>query len=88
MTLSPRPSGKPAKLSESTNHQLHMYALAAGAAGVGVLAVAQSAEAKVIYTQTHVVIGTNHIYSLDLNHDGIADFKIDRRAPRLHETVE
>jgi hypothetical protein len=71
---------KTAKLSESTNHQLHMYALAASAAGVGVLALAQSAEAKIIYTQTHVVIGTNHIYSLDLNHDGIADFKIDNHS--------
>jgi hypothetical protein len=76
------PSGprKTANLSESTNHQLHMYALAASVAGVGVLAVAQSAEAKIIYTQTHVVIGTNHIYSLDLNHDGIADFKIDNHS--------
>jgi hypothetical protein len=77
-----RPSGprKTANLSPSTNHQLHMYVLAASAAGVGVLALAQSAEAKIIYTQTHVVIGTNHIYSLDLNHDGIADFKIDNHS--------
>jgi hypothetical protein len=76
------PSGprKTANLSESANHQLHMYALAARAAGVGVLALAQSTEAKIIYTQTHVVIGTNHIYSLDLNHDGIADFKIDNHS--------
>ena len=34
-----------------------MYAIAAGAAGV--LALAGPAEAKIIYTQTHVVIGTN-----------------------------
>ncbi len=67
----------PATLSESIHRQLNMYAFAAGAAGVSVLALTQSAEAKIIYTQTHVVIGTNHIYELDLNHDGIADFKID-----------
>jgi len=57
-----------------------MYALAASAAGVGVLALAQSAEAKIIYTKTHVVIGTNHVYELDLNHDGIADFKISNHS--------
>ena len=34
-----------------------MYAIAAGAAGV--LALAGPAEAKIIYTQTYVVIGTN-----------------------------
>jgi hypothetical protein len=73
---------KTANLPASTNHQLQMYALAASAAGMGMLASAQSAEAKIVYTQTHVVIGTNHIYSLDLNHDGIADFKIDN-----HRTI-
>jgi hypothetical protein len=70
----------PATLSESIHRQLNMYAFAAGAAGVSVLALTQSAEAKIIYTQTHVVIGTNHIYELDLNHDGIADFKIDNHS--------
>jgi len=48
-----------------------MYALAASAAGVSLLALAQSSEAKVAYTKVHQVIGTNGIYSLDLNHDGI-----------------
>jgi hypothetical protein len=71
---------KTANLSQSAHHQLTMYALAASAAGVGVLALAQSAEAKIVYTKTHVVIGTNHIYELDLNHDGIADFKIDNHS--------
>lgn len=70
----------PANLSKSVHHQVTMYALAASAAGVGVLALAQSAEAKIVYTKTHVVIGTNHIYELDLNHDGIADFKIDNHS--------
>ncbi len=69
-----------ANLSDSILRQLNLYALAASAAGVGVLALAQSAEAKIVYTKTHVVIGTNHIYDLDLNHDGIADFKIDNHS--------
>ena len=71
---------QPADLSKSLHQQLSMYALAASAAGVGVLALAQSAEAKIIYTKTHVVIGTNHVYELDLNHDGIADFKISNHS--------
>jgi hypothetical protein len=50
---------KTACLSKSVHQQLNMYAIAAGAAGVGVLALAGPAEAKIIYTQTHVVIGTN-----------------------------
>jgi hypothetical protein len=71
---------KTANLSDSVLHQLNLYTLAASAAGVGVLALGQSAEAKIVYTKTHVVIGTNHIYDLDLNHDGIADFKIDNHS--------
>ena len=69
-----------AELSKSLHQQLNKYALAASAAGVGVLALAQSAQAKIVYTKTHVVIGTNHIYELDLNHDGIADFKISNHS--------
>jgi hypothetical protein len=64
---------KTANLSESIHQQLNMYALAAGAAGVGVLALAQPAEAKIIYTPAHKNIGAKTF--LDLNHDGIHDFK-------------
>ena len=71
---------KTVNLSESIHQRLNMYALAASAAGVGVLTLAQSTEAKIVYTKTHVVIGTNHVYDLDLNHDGIADFKINNHS--------
>jgi hypothetical protein len=50
-----------------------MYALAASAAGVGVLALARPAEAKIIYTPANQSIGP--ITYLDLNHDGITDFQ-------------
>jgi hypothetical protein len=55
-----------------------MYALAASAAGVGVLALAQPAEAKIVYTPTHVVIGYGGVqsYQLDLNHDKVTDFTL------------
>lgn len=53
-----------------------MYTLAASAAGVGMLALAQPAEAKIIYTKTHGVIGPAKQYYLDLNHDKTTDFTV------------
>ncbi len=72
-------SRKTANLSKSVTHQLNMYALSASAAGVGALALAQPAEAKVIYTPAHhrfFLPGNRQTYWLDLNHDGIIDFKL------------
>jgi hypothetical protein len=69
-----KPIRKASKVSESLQRQLNAYALAAGAAGVGMLALAQPSEAKIVYTKTHQVIGTNGVYLLDLNHDGVTDF--------------
>jgi hypothetical protein len=63
-------------LSESTLERLNMYALAASAAGVGVLTLAQPAEAKIVYTPAHKQIAPNHTIPLDLNHDGKTDFSI------------
>jgi len=67
-----------AHLSESLSHRLNAYALAASAAGVSVLALAQSGEAKIVYTKAHVVLHSrsNSHYLLDLNHDGIKDFNL------------
>jgi hypothetical protein len=85
---------KTSNLSQSIQHQLNMYALAAGAAGVksfdkhllgrgvaitavglGMLATALPAEAKIVYTKADVTISYgNGLFLLDLNHDGIADF--------------
>jgi hypothetical protein len=75
MKPSSQPPGTPSKLSDSVHHQLNMYGLAASA-GVGLLALAQPAEAKVVYTRTHHVVGPNHDYVIYLNHDGIGDFTI------------
>jgi hypothetical protein len=58
----------PLKLSESIHHQLNAYALAATAAGVGMLALAQPAEGEVVYTRANEVIPPNSIYNLRLNH--------------------
>jgi hypothetical protein len=53
-----------------------MYAIAAGAAGVSLLALAQPMEGKIIYTKANRYIGPNTTAHLDLNHDHIADFDL------------
>jgi hypothetical protein len=65
---------KTANLSDSVQQQINKYALAAGAAGVGVLVLGHTAEAKVVYTAADTNITPNHTIPLDLNHDGIVDF--------------
>ena len=44
--------------------------------GVGVLALTQPVEAKIVYTPAHHVINANQTYGLDLNHDGTSDFEL------------
>jgi len=75
MKTFPVPS-KPDNLRDSLHQHLHMYALAASAAGVSVLAMAQPGEAEIIYTPVQVTIGPGQHYDLDLNQDGIVDFTI------------
>jgi len=67
---------KASKLSVPLSQRLNGYALAASAAGVGALALAPSAQAKIVYTHAHHVITPGHNYALDLNHDRTTDFTI------------
>jgi hypothetical protein len=62
-----KPSRTPSKLSDSVHRQLNMYALVASAAEVSVLALAQPAEARIVYTPAHVVIEPNRPYGVDQN---------------------
>jgi hypothetical protein len=64
------------KCSDPFHHQLNAYALAAGAAGVSLLALAVPADAKIIYTPAHRVIKDGESYKLDFNHDGSTDLGI------------
>ena len=41
------------------------------------LALAQPAEARIIYTKVHHIIKPNSLYNIDLNHDGTTDFTIE-----------
>jgi hypothetical protein len=63
-------------LSGSVQQQLNKYAIAAGAAGVSVLALAQPVEAKIVYTPASVQLSGNQHYDLDLNNDGVTDFTL------------
>jgi hypothetical protein len=69
-----------ARLNEILERHLLVYAAAASAAGVGMLAGAQPAEAEIVYTPAHLVLTAHHKVSLDLNHDGISDFTISNNA--------
>jgi hypothetical protein len=71
-----RTSRKPSRLSESLQRSLNSYALAASAAGVSLLALAQPLEAEIVYTKAYRHIPPNTSINLDLNHDGITDFTL------------
>src|SRR5579864_2327042 len=76
MKASPLPR-KTARISDALHYQLNMYALAAGAAGVGALCLATPAEARIVYTPAHVVLNDSYdLYKLDFSHDGITDLSV------------
>jgi hypothetical protein len=61
-------------LNFKLDRKIAAYMAAAGAAGVGMLAATQPAEAKVVYTATNITV-TSPI-PIDLNNDGTADFTL------------
>jgi len=64
-----------ARLSPELERALSSYTSAALAAGVGLMAIAKSAQAKIVYTPAKVPIPVDGgAVFLDLNHDGVADF--------------
>jgi len=63
-------------LPESLHYQLSIYALAAGAAGVSVLALTSPSEAQIVYTPSDEIIGRNGTMLIDFNHDGSTDVTI------------
>ncbi len=78
MKRSLRSARTPVNFSQSLHKQLNMYALAGSAAGLGMMGLAHPADAKIVYTPAHVIIGHGGFsgYAIDLNHDGIADFAL------------
>ena len=75
--MTPSPVEPPVRASERPSKlypHLHLYALAASAAGVSMLALAQPSEAEIVYTPANVSIEIGQGYNLDLNGDGTTDF--------------
>jgi hypothetical protein len=64
------------QLPSSLDRKLNAYALAATAAGVGMLALTPPVEGKIIYTPKNVQISPGTTYQIDLNNDGITDVTI------------
>jgi hypothetical protein len=69
----------PAHLNPTVEKRLLGYAALASATGVGVLALAPPSEAKIVYTATHQSIATGSTFQLDVNGDGINDFRFVNR---------
>ena len=82
MNPSSRSVRTPSRLPGSVHRQLNMYALAASAAGVSLLAFARTAEGRIVYTRTHDVIVPGSMCILDLAHDKTPDFTITNIATR------
>jgi hypothetical protein len=61
--------------SDSLKSRMNAYALAAGAAGVSVLALAQPAAAEIVFTPSDAILPLNQYISIDLNHDGTPDVR-------------
>ena len=61
-------------LPEIIDQRLSLYSTAALAAGVGMLALAQSMEGKVVVTPANISLSRFQSVSIDFNKDGINDF--------------
>jgi len=69
-------SRKTVKLSDSLHRDLTSYVLAAGAAGVSVLALAPPSEGQIVYTPAHEILERNGTLLIDLNNDGTTEVMI------------
>jgi hypothetical protein len=76
-------SRTPSGLPDSVHHQLSMYALAASAAGVGLLGLVQPSEAKIVYTAANKKF-VNQSFAIDINHDGKMDLVFNYRSGTDH----
>jgi hypothetical protein len=73
---SSRKNRRPVSLNQRLDHKLFAYTVAASAAGVGIMGLAQPGLAEIVYTPTHQRIPSGRSVTIDLNHDGTTDFTI------------
>jgi hypothetical protein len=75
-----RPRTHYSDLAEGLEKRTSVYAMAAGAAGVSVLALATPARAEIVYTPANIRVPLEHGdgmgVKIDFNHDGINDFSL------------
>ena len=74
--MSKRRSRTQGSLNAKVERSLSAYAAAAGAAGVGLLALTTPADAEVVYTPAQQKVARGQPINLDLNADGVIDFRI------------
>ncbi len=88
--MTDKPSDQRGKsgLGPTADHRMRLYALAASAASVSALALAQPAEAEIIITNKTIPIHAGTYVNLDLNGDGIADFQFYLRTSSYHSVRE
>jgi len=67
------PASRP--VSTDLDQRLRAYSIAAGAAGISLIALASPAAAQIVYTPVHETLA-NGTQDIDLNNDGIADFQL------------
>jgi hypothetical protein len=67
-------------LSSGLEKNLSAYAIAAGSAGVALLACVQPADAKVVATKTNILVTVGNPVQLDINGDGQIDFTVSATA--------
>ena len=65
-----------AMLPAAIDHRMKLYSTAATAAGVSMLALAQPAQAKVVYTPVNTQMSGKLPFALDINNDGVPDFTL------------
>jgi len=73
MPNNPNPPRATAQINSKLDKNLTAYVVAAGVAGVGMLALTQSAEARVVYTPANTTLNNIGTVPLDLNGDGVTD---------------
>ena len=71
-----RRQSSPVSLNHKLDRKLLGYAVAASAAGVGVMALAQPSQAQIVFTPTHQVIAKNMVFNIDFNNDGVTDLTL------------
>jgi hypothetical protein len=70
----PKSKHRPVPCATGLERSLSAYAAAASAAGVSLVALQPSAQAKIVYTPANISILVGKPFPLDLNHDGVTDF--------------